>query len=856
MESEYPKKKYLDIDKDKKDLEYSVKISTNLTHLQLNKKEIAGVYLYGCDLESEDKTSEDFNPVNVMRKARKLKCFQEEIKKYVPDYYISGLILMGKPKEETKDIKKFKFYLKIKENEECVTGEIFEHSPESSQIDSQDKLYKFKFKRKKLDLSKMSEETEAGEAQCVANYLNICLGKVLKKAGYTKDRTTRKILYYNKNEKEQQLGKSNFLFFPALKAVCETYEGGNYMKLLPKRLLKTSYTYQDYFYSIDTPNMQEALEIFKQEVINKKGIKTYDQGLIKIDNVVLEDPFNIYFEGKDSGKLSVGDYYKKKLNITFTKNESIPIAVRNIDKGGKLKGDDIIKIHIPCCFLQIIGNIAHDKINIKDLVQHPQEKYSEIMKIREIIEKKAINIQEEEQNNPNESKLHNYLGQKFDPVTLQGQIIRPPLIQFDQGIQVEVNNGSFDLTRTSPYSKIKELKKIDIYLIDLEDNQGEIIWDKLKKASIELGIVFKEDPMIYHLNSSNNPEQFEEYTYNYFKSCDSHYSDKNNETDFIFMFMDASKKTRCHYKIFKSVINKFEWKIPTQVILYDDKKLRKGNLSQFTNILCQMWAKKGSELYICDFSFVPKTMVIAYSSMSLNKQEVLTSLSISIGTKLYEYMFYSKIDKKESNDERISPSLESLLSEALKIIGKHLKKKVENIVVYRDAVNAKQQKFVKLGEVDSINKAIKSANDQLEKKIFEETKWCLLLVSKINEVKMFWEGQNEGYHNSRIENIPVGTIVDRKITNKEKYDFYLNSAESRQGTCSSTHYTILHDDTELSAMQIYKLTYYLTFLSYNTTHSIRVPAPLYFVSRRNKFTSDVLRKEIINPKFRTLNISL
>ena len=854
--NEYPKKKYLDLDKDQKDLEYSVKIYTNLTHLQLNKKEIAGVYLYGCDLESEDKASEDFNPVNVMRKARKIKCFQEEIKKYVPDYYISGLILMGKPKDEK--IKKFKFYLKIKENEGDITGEIFDHFPESSQIDSHDKLYKFKFKRQKLDLSEMSEETEAGEAQCVANYLNICLGKVLKKAGYTKDRTTRKILYYNKNEKARYLGKSYFLFFPALKAVCEAYEGGNYMKLLPKRILKTSFTYEEYFSQIKSQiqNFQESFEKFKELVINKKGIKRYDQGLIKIDDIVYEDPFSIYFEGKDSGKLSVGDYYKKKLDISFEKNKPILIAVRNIDKGGKLKGDDIIKIHIPCCFLHIIGNIDHAKINIKDLVQHPEEKFSEIMNIREIIEKKAITIQEEEKNNQNESKLHNYLGQKFDPVTLQGQIIKPPLIQFDQGKKVVVNNGSFDLTKTYPYSKIKELKKIDIYLIDLEDSQGEIIWDKLKQASKELGIVFKEEPMIYHLNNSNNSEQFEEYTYNYFKSCDSHYSDKNNETDFIFMFMDVNKKNSCHYKIFKSVINKFDWKIPTQVILYDDKKLRKGNLSQFTNILCQMWAKKGSELYICDFSFVPKTMVIAYSSMSLNSQEVLTSLSISIGTKLYEYMFYSKIDKKESNDQRISPSLESLLSEALKIIGKHLKKKVENIIVYRDAVNEKQQKFVKFGEVDSIKKAIKSANDQLEKKIFEETKWCLLLVSKINEVKMFWEGQNEGYHNSRIENIPVGTIVDRKITNKEKYDFYLNSAESRQGTCSSTHYTILHDDTELSAMQIYKLTYYLTFLSFNTTHSIRVPAPLYFVSRRNKFTSEVLKNEIINPKFRTLNISL
>ena len=98
--------------------------------------------------------------------------------------------------------------------------------------------------------------------------------------------------------------------------------------------------------------------------------------------------------------------------------------------------------------------------------------------------------------------------------------------------------------------------------------------------------------------------------------------------------------------------------------------------------------------------------------------------------------------------------------------------------------------------------------------------------------------------------------MDRVITNQDKYDFYLNSTESRQGTCSSTHYTVLYDDTELSASQIYKLTYYLTFLSYNTTKSIRIPAPLYFVTRRNQFTIQHLNCQIINPESRTLNISL
>ena len=273
-----------------------------------------------------------------------------------------------------------------------------------------------------------------------------------------------------------------------------------------------------------------------------------------------------------------------------------------------------------------------------------------------------------------------------------------------------------------------------------------------------------------------------------------------------------------------------------------------------------MWAKKGNELYICDFSFVPKTIVVAYSSMAIKDKKVLTSISISIGTKLYEYMFYSDIGENKENETRISPSIGSLLSKALITIGKHLKKHIENIVIYRDAVNERQQNLIHETEVDFIKKAIEKANNELKEKekkdIFSNTKWCLILVSKINEIKMFLNEQQGGNNSDFVQNIPVGTIIDSNITNKDKYDFYLNSAESRQGTCSSTHYTVLYDDTKLKAIQIYKLTYYLAYLSYNTTKSIKVPAPLYFVSRRNKFTSESLRGDIVNPKFRTLNISL
>jgi hypothetical protein len=176
-----------------------------------------------------------------------------------------------------------------------------------------------------------------------------------------------------------------------------------------------------------------------------------------------------------------------------------------------------------------------------------------------------------------------------------------------------------------------------------------------------------------------------------------------------------------------------------------------------------MWAKKGNELYICDFSFVPKTIVVAYSSMAIKDKKVLTSISISIGTKLYEYMFYSDIGENKENETRISPSIGSLLSKALITIGKHLKKHIENIVIYRDAVNERQQNLIHETEVDFIKKAIEKANNELKEKekkdIFSNTKWCLILVSKINEIKMFLNEQQGGNNSDFVQNIPVALLL-------------------------------------------------------------------------------------------------
>ena len=477
--------------------------------------------------------------------------------------------------------------------------------------------------------------------------------------------------------------------------------------------------------------------------------------MIKIEDVILANPYELKFTDKSGKNWNVGNYLTDKLNIKNIDNEIMPIAVRIIDKGGKLKGEDRKYIHIPCQLLAVVGNVFGQKIDIKQLIQNPSEKLNEIENIRKLIEKNSIEAQGDE--------LHNYLGTKFDPVTIDGQIIRPPIIIFGDNKTVEIGYGkngygNFDLLGTKPYSKVKELNRIDIYTYgENYEKQYDIIWQKLEEASKQLGIKFNEKPNFYPLEIYEQKEQFESYIENYFNKCDEIYKGKNKDTkrvkvDFIFLFMDRKYKDRFHYSIFKSIINKFDWCIPTQVILYDEKKINKQNLSQFTNILCQRWAKKGNELYICDFGFVPQTLVISYSSNYISKTKILTSLAISLGTKLYEYLFYS--DTSESEDANISSSLYSILHKALKTLGKNLKKPVKNIVFYRDAVNAKQQNVIREVEIPVIKQSLTDVSDKLEKELegkdsgeinpYKNTKWILILVSKMNEIKLFLEAKSEG----------------------------------------------------------------------------------------------------------------
>ena len=838
---------------------------TNLRKINICPSAVKDVFLFGVEIKKIFPFDDQINKVYEMRKLRKMKEFGEYLKKtYCDDYLISGLIIyMKNPKDNY-----IKFYAVLKEKEEesgiTTSLELIENPGDDACKMEGNIVYELEFK-KKFSLKEVVENKSDKKECSLTTFYNISIGKLLKKIGYFKDRSTRRILYYKKEEvKKFKLlsSNSNLGYFNALKAVCETFEGNEtYFKVLPRRLISSNETYQDILMNY---KYYESLDKFKELVINKKGIKIYNNELFKIDDVELRNPYDILFELKDKTVTSVGEYF---LNIYKTKlpNEQIYFAVRYVDQGGKLKGDQIKKLYVPLSLLYTVGNIKGDRINIKEIIQSPLEKHIEIEAIVSDIKTNGFKHSEKDDSQEDTKKIKFMVESGLEPLKVKAAVLDPPYLLFGKGITktVDKDRGSFEVREICPISDSYSLNHILVLYFNIEESKAGTIYNLLLKGSQEMGIKMAETPSVVGINV-NNTEDFD-IKINELLEGVKERDDKNKKNkenfDCIFLFMDQKDKTKSYYSKFKKAMNKLDWKLPTQVVLYNPNKMEKGlNLSQFSNILSQILAKQGNDLFNIDFGFLSNTIVVSYSALTTEKSKTITSLCVSLGPTISSYLFFSEV-KENATDPKISFSLKHLLKKALIYLGDDYKDKIkiENLIFYRDAVNEKMIRRVEEHEIAQINQALMEVNKDQKKRYntsaFENTKYCFMLASKVCDVKLF-QREQEGFYEGNVFNVPIGTLIEDTITKVNYQDFFLTSAHSGQGMNSPTHYTIIKDKTNLKAADIYKLTYYLTYLSYNTTKSIKVPAPLYFVTRRNKFTKEVLDSEKINDKLKYLNISL
>ena len=160
--------------------------------------------------------------------------------------------------------------------------------------------------------------------------------------------------------------------------------------------------------------------------------------------------------------------------------------------------------------------------------------------------------------------------------------------------------------------------------------------------------------------------------------------------------------------------------------------------------------------------------------------------------------------------------------------------------MFRDGISEGQFLKVLSTELQALKAACRELEEGYEPLI------TYLVVQKRHHTRFFPATNNKDdmYRNG---NVIAGTVVDQGINHPTEGDYYLLSHEGIQGTSRPTHYHVLWDDSDMSADDLERLTYFLCHLYSRCTRSVSYPTPTYYAhlaaERARKHHNEMVTKD-------------
>ncbi|MCJ1403171.1 hypothetical protein MMC11_006394 [Xylographa trunciseda] len=188
-----------------------------------------------------------------------------------------------------------------------------------------------------------------------------------------------------------------------------------------------------------------------------------------------------------------------------------------------------------------------------------------------------------------------------------------------------------------------------------------------------------------------------------------------------------------------------------------------------------------------------------------------------------------------ARQERVA-DLADLLESRLKIWHDKNHKYPDNILVYRDGVSEGQYDMVINEELPLLQKACKDKYpaDAQKRGL---PKITIIIVGKRHHTR-FYPTTNEKNIDTRSENSPNGTIVDRGVTETRNWDFFLQAHAALQGTARPAHYYIVHDEIFTGAVVrqpfintadvLEDLTHNMCYMFGRATKAVSICPPAYY----------------------------
>ncbi|GAB0086880.1 hypothetical protein DMENIID0001_010860 [Sergentomyia squamirostris] len=191
--------------------------------------------------------------------------------------------------------------------------------------------------------------------------------------------------------------------------------------------------------------------------------------------------------------------------------------------------------------------------------------------------------------------------------------------------------------------------------------------------------------------------------------------------------------------------------------------------------------------------------------------------------------YYSSVSQHKHGEEMSNFLLVNMMKALKQFVSIH-QAPPGRIIFYRDGVGDGDLDHVREYEVKKLISDLKSAYGEMAPRL------TFIIVSKRINTRLFQKVRN-------IDNPPPGTVVDDVITLPERYDFFLVSQSTRQGTISPTSYNVIWDESGLSPDKIQMWTYKMTHLYYNWSGNVKVPMVCQYAQKLALLVGQYLRTE-------------
>lgn len=174
----------------------------------------------------------------------------------------------------------------------------------------------------------------------------------------------------------------------------------------------------------------------------------------------------------------------------------------------------------------------------------------------------------------------------------------------------------------------------------------------------------------------------------------------------------------------------------------------------------------------------------------------------------------------------------------------------EHVVVYRASLSYEEWDLTISTELEGLKEVLKYAASKVTNGVGEpyNPHFTFIAIARKHGTRFFapvvspsptGQGTQINYRNP-----DPGTVVDTTgAVRPEQISFFLVNHVVAKGTANPTQFTVLHDTANLTPNALQGLSYRLSFMYYNFTGSVKLPAPAQYAKKVAHFVGTAVRAE-------------